>query len=183
MNRRHGFTVVELLVCVGIILVVSAIVVPVTAGVRQNARVTSAVMRLKQLHAAFKLYQADHGGDGSYGDCYDMNLPDIRGLTTYRLGQSKELWVSPCDKRNYGWSYLYWPNTDPYYAGYYRTYQEEGMLLSDFTCDAKQGAHFGDYWSTRALGVRLSGQLINYNKPGDPYAVAWWHPGDRRLWQ
>lgn len=179
---RRAFSLTELLVCIGIIVIVAAIVVPVSASVRHNARITSALMRLKQLHAAFKLYQADNGGDGTYGDCYDMNLPDIHALTAYRLGQSKDMWVSPCDTRGYDWSYLYWPNTDPYYAGYYRTYQEEAMLLSDFTCDTKQGTQFGDYWSTRGLGVRLSGQAINYYKPGNPTAVAWWHPGDRRSW-
>ena len=63
MTHRRAITMIETLVCIGIIMIVTAIVVPVTVNARHNARIASALLRLKQLHVALKLYQMENGGE------------------------------------------------------------------------------------------------------------------------
>jgi len=183
MRHRPGITMIETLVCIGIIMIVAAIVVPVTVNARHNARIASALLRLKQLHVALKLYQMENGGEGVYGTCYDMNLPDVEQLSRGYLGGSAETWVSPCEPGHKGFSYTYYSGSDPFHAGYARTYQDESMILTDLSCDPKRGLVWGDYVKTRGLGVRLGGQVVNYYKNGAPGPYPWWHPGDLRTWR
>jgi prepilin-type N-terminal cleavage/methylation domain-containing protein/prepilin-type processing-associated H-X9-DG protein len=61
MQRRlRGFTLVELLVVIGIIAVLTAILFPVFAGVRKSARRTACLSNLRQLVQAQKMYSDDH---------------------------------------------------------------------------------------------------------------------------
>ncbi len=65
-RRPCGFTLIELLVVIAIISVLAAILFPVFARARANARKTTAISNLKQIGAAMLMYTAD----------YDENLPD-----------------------------------------------------------------------------------------------------------
>lgn len=77
MNRtfsgklRQGFTLVELLTVLAIIAVLTAILLPVFAKVRENGRANSCLSNLRQLGLAIQLYAQDHD------DSFPMNrLPD-----------------------------------------------------------------------------------------------------------
>jgi len=59
--RRRGFTLVEMLVVIGIIVVLMAILFPVFAAVMRKARETQCHSNLRQLAAALKQYLSDHG--------------------------------------------------------------------------------------------------------------------------
>ncbi len=69
--KRSGFTLVELLVVIGIILVLAALIFPVFATVRGSARKTVCLSNLRQLGLSINLYAADfddlmpYGGDPS----------------------------------------------------------------------------------------------------------------------
>src|SRR5437588_9687957 len=65
-RRPSGFTLIELLVVIAIIAVLAAILFPVFAKARANARKTSAISNLKQIGAAVLMYAQD----------YDENLPN-----------------------------------------------------------------------------------------------------------
>ena len=59
---RAGYSLVELLVVIGIIAVLIAILLPVIAGVRRAADATACLATLHQWGAAYQMYVSDHRG-------------------------------------------------------------------------------------------------------------------------
>lgn len=66
-SRSEGFTLIELLVVIAIIAILAAILFPVFAKAREQARKTSCLSNLKQLGLGFMMYAQD----------YDEQLPAI----------------------------------------------------------------------------------------------------------
>ena len=64
-NRRSAFTLIELLVVIAIIAILAAILFPVFARARENARKTSCLSNIKQIGLGFMQYTQD----------YDENFP------------------------------------------------------------------------------------------------------------
>lgn len=60
MHKRSGFTLVEMLVVIGIIAVLAAILFPVLASATRSARKTHCVSNLRQLYMAQKMYSDDY---------------------------------------------------------------------------------------------------------------------------
>jgi prepilin-type N-terminal cleavage/methylation domain-containing protein/prepilin-type processing-associated H-X9-DG protein len=61
-RRRPGFTLIELMVVIAVIVLMAAILFPVFAQVRDAGRKAACQSNLKQLGAAFRMYAADHDG-------------------------------------------------------------------------------------------------------------------------
>jgi prepilin-type N-terminal cleavage/methylation domain-containing protein len=55
MHRRKGFTLIELLVVIAIIAILAAILFPVFAEARENARKTQCLSNMKQLMTGFQM--------------------------------------------------------------------------------------------------------------------------------
>ena len=70
---RRGFTVIELLVAMGIIAVLAGVVVPLYARVTQSARAAACVSNLRQLGAGLGLYLGDH----------NMRMPTLLSARQY----------------------------------------------------------------------------------------------------
>jgi prepilin-type N-terminal cleavage/methylation domain-containing protein/prepilin-type processing-associated H-X9-DG protein len=66
-TRRTGFTLIELLVVIAIIAILAAILFPVFARARENARRSSCQSNLKQMGLGFKQYAQD----------YDSKFPPV----------------------------------------------------------------------------------------------------------
>ena len=60
--KKTGFSLVELLVAIGIIAVLSAILLPVFAHVRDKARQTECLSNIKEVILAIKMYSDDNNG-------------------------------------------------------------------------------------------------------------------------
>jgi prepilin-type N-terminal cleavage/methylation domain-containing protein/prepilin-type processing-associated H-X9-DG protein len=58
--RRSAFTLIELLVVIAIIAILAAILFPVFARAREQARGASCISNLKQIATALKMYQQDY---------------------------------------------------------------------------------------------------------------------------
>jgi prepilin-type N-terminal cleavage/methylation domain-containing protein/prepilin-type processing-associated H-X9-DG protein len=67
-SRSHGFTLIELLVVIAIIAILAAILFPVFARARENARRSSCQSNLKQIGLGFAQYTQD------YDETYPMGL-------------------------------------------------------------------------------------------------------------
>jgi len=93
MNKRSGFTLVELLVVIGVIAVLAAILFPIITSATRSARKAKCVSNLRQLYLAQKIYSDD----------YDRTLVPARagGVTWCQILQpdmkSKELVLCPED--------------------------------------------------------------------------------------
>ena len=59
MKKKPGFTLIELLVVIAIIAIIAALLFPVFAKVRENARRASCASNLKQIMLGFSLYTQD----------------------------------------------------------------------------------------------------------------------------
>ena len=71
----RAFTLLELLVVVGIIVVLLGLLVPVLRGVRDRASAAACMNNQRQLMNGFLAFAADHDGHLP-GNCYDGNNPD-----------------------------------------------------------------------------------------------------------
>ena len=60
MKRRWGFTLIELLVVIAIIAILAAILFPVFARARENARKSTCQSNMKQLGTGFSMYVQDY---------------------------------------------------------------------------------------------------------------------------
>lgn len=85
-NRRNGFTLIELLVVIAIIAILAAILFPVFARARENARRASCQSNEKQIGLAFAQYMQD----------YDSHYPivETEGLNSSGI---------PCCVTQFGW--------------------------------------------------------------------------------
>ena len=136
MRKMRGFTLIELLVVIAIIAILAAILFPVFARARENARKSTCQSNLKQIGVASSMYAQDY--DGIH--CY-YGLPGGHtGLTGNALNYyvSKDLldpyiknqgvWVCPstrigpsyqncCSRTSECWSYginhTYFTNQSP----------------------------------------------------------------------
>ena len=76
-ERSKGFTLIELLMVISLLAILAAILFPVFAGVRANARRTACTSNLRQLGIAVALYAQD--ADEHYPIGY--HEPDTRLLS------------------------------------------------------------------------------------------------------
>src|ERR1700722_13183939 len=62
LRRNWAFTLIELLVVIAIIAILAALLVPVLAGAREQARSINCRSNLKQLQICWEMYGNDNGG-------------------------------------------------------------------------------------------------------------------------
>jgi hypothetical protein len=81
--KRSGFTLVEALFVVGVIVVIAAIAFPVFSSARESGRLAKCQSNLRQWGAAIHLYRQDWDGiEPAVGlkinSLYDLGLPPLR---------------------------------------------------------------------------------------------------------
>jgi prepilin-type N-terminal cleavage/methylation domain-containing protein/prepilin-type processing-associated H-X9-DG protein len=67
LSKRRGFTLIELLVVIAIIAILAAILFPVFAQAREQARKSACLSNTKQMGIALAMYRQDWDGGGPFG--------------------------------------------------------------------------------------------------------------------
>ncbi|NLC56217.1 MAG: DUF1559 domain-containing protein [Armatimonadetes bacterium] len=106
--RRNGFTLIELLVVIAIIAILAAILFPVFARARENARKSACQSNLKQIGLACGMYSQD----------YDGRLP--RNCTSFSLTGCLAPgwdWMEVTQPYVKNWGVYTCPSVDAYISG------------------------------------------------------------------
>ena len=105
-RRPFGFTLIELLIVISIIAILAAILFPVFAKARGNARKVTAMSNLKQIGVALLMYSADYDGHlpnrwpgwFGYGEFYwEVENGDLPSLLNSYI-RNPAVWYSPEDR-------------------------------------------------------------------------------------
>jgi prepilin-type N-terminal cleavage/methylation domain-containing protein len=187
MRRSRGLTLVEVLVVISIIAIVVALVTPVLQQVRDSARVTSAVSYMHQIGKAIALYRSDWETGGAYSSCSDVGLPTYDYLWKTGLGLGSRPPESPCGyKSGIGWDnsrsapdvlfVCIWDDIFPRIRSDLQEYRENTMIAFDPWCNPSGTEWDNPYAEKRAIGLLLSGRVINKRKAGFADKQKWWAP-------
>jgi len=105
LNRRAGFTLVELLVVIGIIAILISMLMPVLGKAKDQADRVNCQSKLRQLVTAVRLYAHDYKDwiPQTYG-ITDPPGPETIPVTTgwlwkSKLMRDKRIWICPADPR------------------------------------------------------------------------------------
>ena len=150
-HRMRGFTLIELLVVIAIIAILAAILFPVLARARENARRSNCLSNLKQLGNAVMMYRQDYDETNPaapvvYGSTFNrINgvvqsgvLPPLT-ITLQPYLKSNEVWRCPTGLRYaVGADTLYRMSATPVVTiesyGYCNTEQYNFLNLAGRTC-------------------------------------------------
>ena len=134
-RNRHGFTLIELLVVIAIISILAAILFPVFARARENARRTSCASNLKQLALGLMMYAQDNDG----------------GLPAYSTPRAD-------GTANATWAKLYLPTID--YVKNDQIYRCPSAPAYPYAVTDYRGAQYGYTWgngtATNWMGVKAN---------------------------
>ena len=101
-SRKNGYTLLELLVAVGLILVLLALAVPIADSFRRAAKKARCLSHMRTIHAGFAAHLEDKGSWPQM-EAEEFNFTDaeffgfwIRSLEPY--GVAPEAWICPSDR-------------------------------------------------------------------------------------
>ncbi len=121
-RNAKGFTLIELLVVIAIIAILAAILFPVFAKAREQARKTACLSNLKQIGTSFMMYTQDYDETCPPADCGAAvrNVGEKRGWiqALYPYVKSAALFKCPSSTQNLpvgvaaDYTYNYWLGAD-----------------------------------------------------------------------
>jgi prepilin-type N-terminal cleavage/methylation domain-containing protein len=181
-RKRRAFTLIELLVVIAIIAILAAILFPVFARARENARRASCMSNLKQLGLGMMMYVQDYDGRfPSVAFALDEKLPCPNGVGSCNSNWAiriypyvKSVQVFNCPSDTNAWK---GDGSGPTYMGYgYNQYllyiinsalekPSQTILMADSQGTTRYALYqFNSYTSgTREISDRhLNGTVLNF---------------------
>lgn len=178
--KAKGFTLIEILVCISIIVLLSAILNPVFKSSLAAAKETHSKGNLRQQHLALKLYQAEWGGDGVHGTADDMaypleDAPTISGMWPTTLNVPETIWKSACCCHpDYPYMVIQYLLLRPKTRDEGQVYGDNMVTFIDQHCNSPQTKLRNIHEPRKALGILLSGTLVVRRKEGSFEKPSWW---------
>ena len=106
VRSKSAFTLIELLVVIAIIAILAAILFPVFARARENARRSSCPSNLKQIGLGFIQYTQD------YDEKYPLRFTDLDGVAGYQtVGNVDQTWSQTLNPTSKAFRYYSAPAT------------------------------------------------------------------------
>jgi prepilin-type N-terminal cleavage/methylation domain-containing protein len=177
---KHGraFTLTEIIVVIGIVVILSAIAFPVAVESKKRADRAHCVSNLKQMASMLLLYRSEYDGA-------DQGTPAEMGLPNWSFAQlfgNKS--PAPCRGHNpKGNDYIRAHPADPYREASLEQWRKDldkygGAVIVIYDTnhqDKFPKAFTWGKWS--AFGVQLDGTMRNHTNYSLPRSQSWW--GDR----
>jgi prepilin-type N-terminal cleavage/methylation domain-containing protein/prepilin-type processing-associated H-X9-DG protein len=164
-KSRKGFTLIELLVVIAIIAILAAILFPVFARARENARRASCQSNMKQIGLAIMQYTQDYDERLPYstlsGISFDRTLSPYMGQRINVTTDSGGIWTCPSDS-NSPPSWRYGGNTD-------QNRRRSYAFSAAFPGMEAWGPQYLHMWETNGTPTR---SLAGYPTPSTTFMVA-----------
>lgn len=161
-NRtRNGLTLIELLVVLGIVAIIGAILFPVFASVRRNARMTQCASNLHQIGLALHQYANDNDGDYPPDDPLLAHNPHLVWTLLKPYTHNTEVFHCPDTLGDFGRGYLYEYGSTPW--TYTPTLVLKAPRPRSGTVVAECTAHMqrdGDGWALDAEGRGIGPAIV-----------------------
>jgi prepilin-type N-terminal cleavage/methylation domain-containing protein/prepilin-type processing-associated H-X9-DG protein len=128
---RHGFTLIELLVVIAIISLLAAILFPVFARARENARRSSCQSNIRQIGLAIKQYTQDYD---SHYPIVSFSNPDPSGWASnvQPYLKNEQIFQCPSEKNEQGATDSLWPTNEyPFNYNYTDYYYNDNLNWLD----------------------------------------------------
>ncbi len=97
LSRKRGFTLIELLVVIAIIAILAAILFPVFARARENARKSTCQSNLKQLGIGLAMYSQDYDERMPTADCVGYGAATNWDIVIYPYVKNTGVFKCPSD--------------------------------------------------------------------------------------
>jgi prepilin-type processing-associated H-X9-DG protein len=170
MRNRSGFTFLELIVSLSLIMVLVALLFPVFARTRESARRTSCESNLRQIATACHLYAMDNNGhlppDPGGNVWVEMIQPYVKNHNVFTCPSE-----SPEEHRRYSANY-------PVSAGSVSAdiaYHYRGGLSNDDSGDEPLVRDW-ESWHAGGLNVAFLDGRVEWESDGQPHSI----PGGKR---
>ena len=92
-KAQQGFTLIEIMVVVGIIGLLVAVLIPNVTGKMNEARIASARVQIKNVEEALVAYSMKHGG--KYPDSLDVLTEETEDEDALLQGGTEDPWGTP----------------------------------------------------------------------------------------
>jgi type II secretory pathway pseudopilin PulG len=182
-NRRNlAYTIAELCLVVGIVLLLAALLVPVLVRASQRSKDAVCASNLKQIHLAIALYRGVYDGDGRYGPLGEMGLPrSLKPLYPEYIDSQEAFKCSAGHvPPGFGAYLLLFHSEDmdtqtPRWRDYAKRYTEDAIIIADLNHNWEADYVMSPYKKHRATGLYLGGSVRVLSRAGDPTIRLWWN--------
>lgn len=178
MLDRRGFTLVEALVVIAIVILLAGLVAILASSGKRAARTARAISNMRQIHLAAELYMADN--DASSANAVS-GLPKATEYTRVPWSEvfdtPQDLWIG-CGEHPYAVSeqsvtyFFVWDRAP--YDDWAQKWHDAMPLVFDLQCSPSH-VHIENLFETRyGLAVTVGGTAVRKWNTGNPLEPVFW---------
>lgn len=178
---RRGFTLIEVIVSIAIVLVVAAIAFPVVGRAKEAALKTKSIQNMRQVQLAIEIYSQSNNGAPS-GSLEAMGLPPWP--TAEFLGSGVKEMYPPMRPSEDWHSYMYLPipakvdRRSLTWADYTDKVGSGAVVVCDPFFNPPKTDDYEMYWQDPfvrkfVMGITVSGSLVKRTRSGS-LDLTWW---------